>query len=125
VPKLGIDNENGAVCSRNRTLATNSPKPGSSAESSFDTLQGRGEVSKSASDGGLWGARRGPAKPTTTGETSGLRGSRPRSRSSLRQRELAKPQLVAVLREHAFDLSHAGRFRLSWGLARHPASRVL
>jgi hypothetical protein len=39
VPKLGIDNENGAVCSRNRILATNSPKPASSAESSFDTLQ--------------------------------------------------------------------------------------
>jgi hypothetical protein len=41
VPKLEIDNENGAVCSRNRILATNSQKPGSSAESSFDTLQGR------------------------------------------------------------------------------------
>ena len=41
MPKLGIDNENGAVCGRNRILATNSPKLGSSAESSFDTLQGQ------------------------------------------------------------------------------------
>jgi hypothetical protein len=36
-----------------------------------------------------------------------------------------KPQLVAVLREHAFDLFYAGRLLLSWRLARHPASRVL